>query len=103
MPGDKPGWKDWAKGSGPGGGKREKSETETGTFKSRVKGRLQKGETVVTGNADGKNISGKSISEVREIATSSMNRRSDPLENQKLPKNQREHAREYFEQLRGGN
>ena len=99
--GKKPGWNDWAKGAGPGGGKREKGETETGTFKSRVKGKLQKGETVVTGQADGKNITGKSISEVREIAESSMNKKSDPLENQKLPKSQREHAREYFEQLRG--
>ena len=99
--GNKPGWNDWAKGEGPGGGKREKGETETGTFKSRVKGKLQKGETVVTGQADGKNITGKSISEVREIAESSMKKKSDPLENQKLPKSQREHAKEYFEQLRG--
>lgn len=97
----KPQWKDWAKGGGRGAGLRDKAETETGTFKSRVKGKLQQGETVVTGNADGENISGKSISEVREIAKSSMNKKSDPLENQKLPKSQREHARQYFEQLRG--
>ena len=101
QPGNKPGWKDWAKGSGRGGGLRDKAETDTGTFKSRVKGKLQRGETVVTGNADGKNITGKSISEVREIAKSSMQKKSDPLENQKLPKSQREHAREYFENLRG--
>ena len=100
-PGDRPQWKDWAKGGGPGGGLREKSETETGTFKSRVRGKLQRGETVVTGHADGKNITGKSISEVRELAKSSMQKKSDPLENQKLPKSQREHARQYFEQLRG--
>ena len=101
QPGKEPGWQDWAKGEGRGGGLRDKAETDTGTFKSRVKGRLQRGETVVTGNADGKNITGKSISEVREIAKSSMQKRSDPLENQKLPKSQREHARQYFENLRG--
>ena len=100
-PGDKPAWKDWANGQGRGGGLRDKAKTDTGTFKSRVKGRLQRGETVVTGSADGKNITGKSLSEVREIAKSSMQKKSDPLENQKLPKSQREHARQYFENLRG--
>ena len=99
--GDKPNWQDWGKGSGAGGGKRDKQETETGTYKSRVKGKIQRGETVVTGNADGNNISGRSISEAREIAKSSMNEKSDPLENQKLPRSQRDHAREYFESLRG--
>ena len=99
--GDKPKWQDWAKGGGRGGGLREKQETETGSYKSRVKGKLQAGETVVTGHADGKNITGKSISEAREITQSSMSKRSDPLENQKLPKAQRDHAREYFEKLRG--
>ncbi len=96
-----PKWQDWAKGGGRGGGKRDKQETETGSYKSRVKGKLQQGETVVTGNADGNNITGKSISEVREIAKASISKKSDPLENQKLPRSQREHAREYFENLRG--
>ena len=99
-PGDQPRWKDWAKGSGRGGGKRDKKETETGTYKSRVKGKLQKGETVVTGNADGKNISGRSVSEAREIVKASVGKKSDPLQNLKLPKAQREHAKEYFERLR---
>jgi hypothetical protein len=98
---DTPQWQDWAKGEGRGGGKRDKQETETGTYKSRVKGKLQPGETVATGHADGNNITGKSISEAREMARSSLNRRSDPLENQKLPRSQREHARQYFENLRG--
>ena len=95
-----PKWQDWAKGGGRGAGKRDKKETETGTYKSRVKGRLQQGQTIVTGHADGNNITGRSISEAREIAKSSSSKKSDPLENQKLPRAQREHAREYFESLR---
>ena len=95
-----PQWQDWAKGGGRGAGLRDKNETETGSYKSRVKGKIQRGETVVTGHADGANITGKSISEAREIAKSSISKKSDPLENQKLPKAQREHAREYFEKLR---
>lgn len=49
----------------------------------------------------GHSITGKSISVVCELARSSLNRRSDSLENQKLPRSQREHTRQYFENLRG--
>ena len=97
-----PQWKDWAKGSGRGGGKREREDEETGKFKSRVKAKLQKGQTIVTGDADGNNISGRTESEVRELVKTSMSDDSDPLENQVLPKSQRDHAQEYFNQLREG-
>jgi DNA repair exonuclease SbcCD ATPase subunit len=98
--GDKVRWQDWAEGSGRGAGKRASQETETGDYESRVRGTIQKGETVVSGSADGNNVSGKSISEVREIVRSSFSKTSDPLENQNLPRSQREHARQYFENLR---
>jgi hypothetical protein len=95
-----PAWRDWAKGSGRGGGKREKDEEKIGTFKSRVKAKLQKGQTVITGTADGNNISGRSVSEARELIRAEMSKDSDPLENQQLPRSQRDHARQYFEALR---
>jgi uncharacterized phage infection (PIP) family protein YhgE len=101
--GDKPGAGDWQKGSGKGFGKREKGEGDTSGFKSQVKGKLQKGETVVTGSADGNNITGKSVSEAREIVKASMNDENDPLGEKKLPKSTREHAREYFQKVRDGN
>lgn len=94
---------DWQKGEGPGGGKRDLEEEETGSFRSRVKGKLQRGETVVTGDADGKNITGRSASETRELVRSSMSKDSDPLENQKLSRTQREHAEQYFRALRENN
>ncbi|MCH2183622.1 MAG: hypothetical protein MK108_16610 [Mariniblastus sp.] len=97
-----PKWQDWAQGKGPGGGKRDRQEEDTGTYKSRVKGKLQKGETVVTGNADGDNISGKTASQARELVEASLNKKSDPLENQKLPRSQREHVQQYFNKLRTG-
>ena len=95
-----PGQKDFAKGKGPGGGERAKEEGEYGTFKSRVKGKMQRGQTVITGTADGNNISGRSVSEARELIRAEMSKDADPLENQQLPKAQREHARQYFESLR---
>ena len=96
----KPQWQDWAQGAGNGAGKRDMQEDPTGGFKSRVKGKLMKGETVITGNADGENITGRSVSETRELVKSSMSKESDPIENQRLPKSQREHAQQYFELLR---
>ncbi|MEM7785805.1 MAG: hypothetical protein AAF623_20830, partial [Planctomycetota bacterium] len=78
----------------------DKESENTGTFRSRVKGNLQKGETVITGNADGENLTGRSASATRKLIRDSMSQDSGPLENVKLPKSAREHAREYFEQLR---
>jgi len=98
---DDPQWTKNAQGSGRGAGERERETDKTGKYKSRVKGKLQKGETVVTGEADGNNITGRSTSEVREIVRQSMSDKADPLENQVLPKSQRDHAKEYFEKLRG--
>lgn len=98
---DKPQWSKNAKGKGRGAGEREREEDQTGKYKSRVKGKLQKGQTVVTGDADGNNITGRSTSEVQQIVRESMADKADPLENQVLPKSQREHAQEYFEKLRG--
>jgi hypothetical protein len=106
-PGDKPGGKDmkkgdFKKGEGRGHGEREQQEGETGEYKSKVKGAIQKGETVKTGDADGNNLPGSSAAEARELIKSEMSRQSDPLEDQQLPRSQREQAKEYFEKLRGG-
>ena len=90
---DKPQWQDWGRGEGRGHGKRDLEEEDTGGFKARVAGKLTRGETVVTGNADGVNITGRSVSEARDLVQASMSKDSDPLENQKLPKAQREHGR----------
>ena len=94
-----PKWQDWAKGSGRGGGLRDKQDEETGFYKSRVKGKLQRGQTVVTGDADGDNITGRSLSEARDMVQASINKKTDPLENQKLPRSMRNHARDYFKEL----
>jgi hypothetical protein len=100
QPNDETKWQDWANGEGRGGGKRDLEKENTGTFKSKVKGKLQRGQTVVTGNADGKNLTGRSQSETKELIRDSMSKDSDPLENISLPKTAREHAQEYFKQVR---
>jgi hypothetical protein len=95
-----PNWQDWGQGEGRGGGKRAIEKNDTRGFKAKVKGQLQQGETVITGSADGDNITGRSTSQARKLVAEAMSRDSDPLENQVLPKAQREHAQQYFEALR---
>lgn len=99
---DKPAWKDWARGEGRGGGDRELEETETGEYRSQVKGLIQKGQTVVTGDADGDNVAGASVEQAREQVQASMAKDSDPIEDQQLQRRQRQHALEYFQKLRQG-
>ncbi len=99
-PGDKPGN---GMGAGRGFGDRPQEEEKTGNYKSRVRGKLQKGQMVITGKADGENLTGRTTSEARAIVESAIAGKSEPLENQVLPKSQRDHAKQYFESLREGN
>lgn len=87
-------------GKGKGLGERGFEEDETSGFKTGVRGKVGKGEKVVTGNADGNNISGRSSSEVAELIRKTEARTTDPTENQKLSKRHREHAEQYFRSLR---
>ncbi len=94
--------KDFAKGGGRGEGERGSQEDETGGFKTQVKAKLQKGQTIISGEADGENAKTASLIEAQEVVRASMAKDSDPIEDQQLPKSQREHARQYFEKLRKG-
>ena len=89
-------------GKGRGFGDRPQEAEKTGNYKSRVRGKLQKGQMVVTGKADGENLTGRTTSEAREIVEAAMSSQTDPLEDQVLPKSQRDHAQQYFESLREG-
>ena len=87
-------------GEGQGLGARPFEEDETSGFKTGVKGKVGKGEKVVTGNADGDNISGRTTAEVAELIQATTSVDTDPTENQKLSKKHREHAEQYFKALR---
>jgi len=89
-------------GEGRGFGDRPQEAEKTGNYKSRVRGKLQKGQMVITGKADGENLTGRTTSEAREIVEAAMSSQTDPLEDQVLPKSQRDHAKQYFESLREG-
>lgn len=89
-------------GKGRGVGRRPKEENQTGNFKSRVRGKLQKGKIVVAGTADGENLTGRTTAEARQIINAEMSSKKETVENQLLPKSQREHTRQYFQSLLQG-
>ncbi len=97
--GDQPGK---GMGEGKGGGRRPKEENETGNFKSRVRGKLEKGKIVITGTADGENLTGRTAAEAREIIDAEMSSKKETVENQLLPRSQRAHTRQYFQSLLKG-
>lgn len=87
---------------GQGFGYRPEEETETGAFDTQVRGNVRKGEAVRTGDAEGPNQKGKTLEEIKAELQSDYSADNDPLSNQRLPRDRREHAKEYFNRLREG-
>ncbi|MCD0461844.1 hypothetical protein [Roseiconus lacunae] len=97
--GDKPGN---GMGEGNGQGDRPEEEDETNTYETQVRGKVRKGQAKITGFADGPNRKGVTREELKRAVESAFAEDSDPLENQQLPRTEREHAKDYFDRLRSG-
>ncbi|WP_182865479.1 hypothetical protein [Stieleria mannarensis] len=89
-------------GEGAGQGDRPEEEGDTNTYETQVRGQVKKGKAVISGFADGPNRKGISREDVKRAIESSFSEESDPLENQQLPRTEREHAMDYFNKLRAG-
>lgn len=89
-------------GEGSGQGDRPEEEGDTNSYETQVRGKVGKGKAVISGFADGPNRKGISREDVKNAIESSFSEESDPLENQQLPRTEREHAMEYFNKLRAG-
>jgi len=90
-------------GIGKGRGSGELPEDiEAGTYDSQVRGEPKQGRGVVAGFADGPNRKGVSREEIKDAVLGAISDKSDPLENQALPRVERDHARQYFDRLRQG-
>jgi len=89
-------------GKGRGQGERPEEETDTGAFDTKVAGKPKAGEAIRAGFADGANLPGRTLQDVRESIGSSMSSEPDAQNYQRLPKAQREQARQYFEKFRKG-
>jgi hypothetical protein len=89
-------------GEGQGRGDRPEEATDTNYYESQVRGQPKPGEAIRTGDADGPNIAGLSQEAVKQQISSSLSKDPDPLIDQKLPREQREHNKQYFDLLREG-
>lgn len=73
-----------------------------GAFDSRVKTQPKAGPGMIVGPADGPNRQGVSREAIKTAVLAAAEAEDDPLENQPLPRIEREHTREYFDRLRQG-
>ncbi len=99
---DKIGDTDFAKGRGRASGRRPESPTDTKFYDSNVKQKIGRGSAVVVGDAYGPNAKGDVKQQIKIEIESAKHDSADPLVGQRLPKSQREHAKEYFDALREG-
>jgi hypothetical protein len=89
-------------GEGRGQGDRPEEQTKTGTYDSQVRAKPGAGKAVVSGIAAGPNKSGQALEEIKVEIDSARSLEDDPLTGQRLPKSQRELARQYFDAFREG-
>lgn len=89
-------------GEGRGKGDRPEEETNTGFYDTKVGAKPKAGEAFRSGYADGPNVAGKTRQEVQQEVKSALSTDPEPLTNQRLPRAQREQARQYFEQYQPG-
>jgi hypothetical protein len=93
---------DFAQGEGQGEGLRDEEETDKKFYDTRVGADPKAGESVRVGDAGGKNIAGQSKEAVKEAVQAALTKDPDALEEVNLPRDQREHAKQYFEKFRRG-
>ncbi|MEQ8209316.1 MAG: hypothetical protein RH917_05740 [Lacipirellulaceae bacterium] len=91
-----------AKGEGPGGGTRPDEKDDVRFRDSRVRQNVGKGAAVIAGEANGPNIRGEVVEQLRQEMQSQGSEPADPLIMEQLPKSRRDHAEEYFNTLREG-
>lgn len=89
-------------GEGQGKGDRPESEGDTNLYDSQVRGTVRDGKAVRVGTADGPNIAGDSLEQIRQAVEAAEVAEDDPLTNVKLPRGHRDHVRQYFDAVRDG-
>ena len=86
-------------GEGQGQGDRPEQRTDTNFYETQVRGKVQPGEAVRTGSAGGANRAGRSLEEVKDQIRSSLDQEPEPLTDVRLPRNEREQVKEYYQRL----
>jgi len=97
MPGQRPGQ---GMGEGQGQGDRPEEATDTNFRESRVRADAQKGEAIRTGEANGPNKAGENIEVTKAAFSDDVDVRDpDASRVRNLQRDQKEHVKEYFENL----
>ncbi|HEX5033295.1 MAG TPA: hypothetical protein VFW62_02330, partial [bacterium] len=94
---------DFAQGEeGIGEGLRDEEKTDKGFYDTKVAADPKAGESVRIGDAGGKNKAGVSRESIKEAVQASLAKEPDALEDVTLPRDQREHAKQFFDKFRTG-
>jgi myosin heavy subunit len=86
-------------GRGRGYGDRPEQATDTQSYESRVAAKLQRGKAVVTGSVGGPNVPGESFQSIQQAIQSDYTEQTDPIEDIRLPRDQQQHTKEYFQKF----
>jgi hypothetical protein len=89
-------------GEGQGQGDRPEEKTDTAFRDSQVRQQVDKGSMTVAGYVDGPNKKGDVNEAIKQQMEAAKNQATDPLTGQRIPRKQRQHAKEYFDRLRKG-
>jgi hypothetical protein len=89
-------------GEGRGKGARPEQENKTGSYDSQVRGKVGQGEATVVGEANGPNKAGEAREEINTAIRTATEGTANPLTNERLPRSQRDHVKEYYDSFRKG-
>ncbi len=89
-------------GEGRGFGDRPEERTDVKFHDSLVKQKTGKGAAIVTGFAEGPNAKGQVTQQISAQVEAAKSDSADPLTNQRLPRDYRDHAKGYFDAFREG-
>ncbi|TWT75145.1 hypothetical protein [Allorhodopirellula solitaria] len=89
-------------GLGPGPGEGDDSDQDTNTYDSKVQGDVKRGRAVITGFADGPNRKGITRETIKNVIEASMSEEEDALDDQLLPRDERDQTQQYFDSFRDG-
>lgn len=87
-------------GEGQGSGPRPDEENAVNFRDSKVKQNVGRGASTFGGLVDGPSVKGEVVESIKTGLTSDTVQPADPLTSERLPKSRREHAEEYFRNLR---
>jgi hypothetical protein len=89
-------------GEGKGSGDRPETASKTESVDAQVRVRPRAGQSVRVGEADGPNRAGVSQQQAREAITNALGEEAEPISEQRLPRAQQDHVRQYYELRRKG-